>query len=202
MSAAEDVGAFFCDHDRRCVGVAAGHVRHDRGIDHTQRGDTPHAQIRVDNRAPIVVDAQLACADRMLGDGADPTYEGLEIGIGLDIASRLELLADQSLQGLLVIDPTPGADASDHMLHVRSLFEQVEENARPAAPLVANGPLPNSAQRSTDTAARSKRNWETKAPVRACQPMKRNGCSTKLHPTPGRSTIGVMPWLLSSSAGP
>jgi hypothetical protein len=37
----------------------------------------------------------------MLGDGADPTCEGLEIGIGLDIASRLELLADQALQGLL-----------------------------------------------------------------------------------------------------
>src|ERR1039458_8699192 len=96
MSAAEDVGAFFCDHDRRCVGVAAGHVRHDRGIDHTQRGDTSHAQIRVDNRAPIIVDAHLARADGMLGDGADPTYEGLEIGIGLDIASRLELLADKA----------------------------------------------------------------------------------------------------------
>ena len=43
--AADEIGGAFGDHDRWCIGVAAHHARHHRGIGHAQSIDAMHAQL-------------------------------------------------------------------------------------------------------------------------------------------------------------
>ena len=84
----------------------------------------------------------------------------------------------------------------------RSSPGAVRRNKLPAAPLVAKIPVPNNAQRNTDTAARSARIAHSNVSGSARQAMGRNGCSMRFCPTPGRSTSGLIPCFESSAAGP
>ncbi len=72
----------------------------------------------------------------------------------------------------------------------------------PAAPLVANGPLPKKNQRSTEITARSTRSSLRTFLAVTCQPISMNGCSDMFRPTPGRSTRGSIPTSRRCSAGP
>ena len=47
--ALRQVGAFFCQHDGRGVGVAADHVGHHRCIDHRESFEAHDTQVWVDN---------------------------------------------------------------------------------------------------------------------------------------------------------
>ena len=47
--APDQVGCLLGDHDGRGIGVAAGHGRHDRGVDDTQALDAAHPQVGVDH---------------------------------------------------------------------------------------------------------------------------------------------------------
>ncbi len=72
----------------------------------------------------------------------------------------------------------------------------------PAQALVANRPLRNSAHCRVCISARSSLRCELAAPGRTGQPVNTSGCSTRLRPTPGRSTSGSMPMDFRCSPGP
>ena len=66
-------GAFLADHDRRRVGVAAGHLRHDRGVGDAQALDPVDPEPRIDDGVDLA--AHAAGADRMqVGDAAHADF--------------------------------------------------------------------------------------------------------------------------------
>jgi hypothetical protein len=58
-------GAFLADHDRGGVGVAPGHLRHDRGVGDTEPLDAMGVQAGIDNRVDLATIRQVPTGCRL-----------------------------------------------------------------------------------------------------------------------------------------
>ncbi len=106
------------------------------------------------------------------------------------------------MPGIQTSRPVTPAAMQVSCMSGRSASGVVRMKTLPAAPLLANGPLPKKNQRSTETTARSKRSSLLILFPSAFQPTNRNGWSTMLRPTPGRSEMTSTPCDCRCSAGP
>src|SRR5262245_3333441 len=89
------VGCPFRDHDDRCVDVAAGQIRYDRRIDDPETCNSPDAELGVHDRRFVTVGTHLAGTCRVMNGDPGRADMRIEVGVGIAISLRRELLADE-----------------------------------------------------------------------------------------------------------
>lgn len=119
----DELGTFFTNHDRWCIGVATGNDRHDRGIGDAQTVNAADPEARVDDGAFVI--AHLARADRMERRHGGRLQPFDKFGVGLDLRTGRELASAIGVEGGLVDDLARQPNAGDHGLTVKLGFEIV-----------------------------------------------------------------------------
>lgn len=97
----DDVSCFLRDHDRGGVQVAADHAGHDGCVDHPEVFHPNHPGLRIHHGSGVGGLAHLAGARGVVGAVRFRPHKGVDLFIGLHVASWLELFSPERCQGFL-----------------------------------------------------------------------------------------------------
>src|SRR3984885_9042958 len=124
------IGRFLGQHDGGRIQIAGGDRGHDGRVDDTQPLESLDARLRVDDRPRVAGRAHLASARGVIRTLHLRPHEGVDLLVGLNLGTGLELAAPVAIERRLRKDLPREAHAGAHLGPVIGLAQVVELDLR------------------------------------------------------------------------